>query len=131
MSWDATLSEIAEIKACPDCGRELEKPRRGESEVGWWNYTHNVAPMIYDALKAAGIELALEERWWQRLSGMTGADGREYLGKIVRQLEGDPARYRAMNPPNGWGDYDRLLGVLREMRDAAPEGGAFEWHASG
>ena len=39
-----------------------------------------------------------------------------------------------MNPPNGWGAYDGrdgLLGVLRNMRDAVPEGEASVWRVSG
>jgi hypothetical protein len=131
VSWDATLSEITEIKACTECGHELDKPRREESEIGWWNYTHNTAPMIYDALTAAGITLADDESWWKHLSGMSGTDGREYLAAIITQLEADPARYRPMSPPNGWGDYSGLLKVLREMRDAVPDDEATEWHVSG
>lgn len=33
-------------------------------------------------------------------------------------MEADPAAYRAMNPPNGWGDSDGALDVLRQFRDA-------------
>lgn len=134
MSWDATLYAVTEVTHCPECGHELEKPRREESEIGWWNYTHNVGPMIYRALEAAGIELAPEERWWQRLSGMSGTEGRGYLAGIIAQLEADPERFKAMNPPNGWGCYDGpngVLGVLRKMRDHVPEGEASTWHVSG
>lgn len=135
MSWDATLNEVTEIKNCLECGHELDKPRREQSEIGWWNYTHNVAPMIYDALKTAGIDLAEDESWWKHLSGMTGSDGKKYLDVIICQLEDNPEKYQAMNPPNGWGCYDGrdgLLGVLREMRDAVPEDETVtEWHVSG
>lgn len=134
MSWDASLSAVTEVTHCPDCGHELEKPRREKSEIGWWNYTHNTSRMIYDALAGAGIELTEDESWWRRLCGMCGTEGRDYLAAIVRQLECDAPRYRAMNPPNGWGSYDGphgLLAVLREMRDAVPEDVASEWHASG
>lgn len=134
MSWDATLYAVTEVKTCPDCGHPLDPARQEQSEIGWWNYTHNVAPMIYDALKLAGIELAGSESWWQRLSGMSGTGGRDYLAVIIRQLEADPERFRAMNPPNGWGCYDGrdgVLGVLRKMQDAVPDGEASIWHVSG
>ena len=134
MSWDATLYRVVKVDHCPDCGHELSPPRTEESELGWWNTTHNVAPMIYRALEAAGIPLAKEETWWQRFSGMTAGEGREYLSAVIVQLEADPERFQAMNPPNGWGSYDGLLEVLREMRDASAEAagdGEAVWHASG
>lgn len=105
MSWDATLTDD-----------------RGHTE-GDWNCTHNVAPMIYDAIERSSTIEPLTEResWYDRLNGMTGTDGRDYLTTIICALEADPARYEAMNPPNGWGSYDGLLGVLREMRDRVPD----------
>lgn len=49
----------------------------------------------------------------------------EKAGKIIKEgiekLEADPEHFRAMNPPNGWGSYDTLLPVLREIRDACFE----------
>lgn len=134
MSWDATLYAVTEVKDCTECGHELDKPRREESEIEWFNYTHNVAPMIYQALEGAGITLEDGESWWQRLSGMSGAEGRDYLAAIITRLEADPGRFRAMNPPNGWGCYDGphgVLGVLRKMRDSVPENERSVWHVSG
>lgn len=72
------------------------------------NITHNVARMwskagVYDALyESAGAEarttqLALE-------SG---------IGNMLC----DPDAFRALNPPNGWGDYDGALRFLREWAD--------------
>jgi hypothetical protein len=113
MSWDVYLTDD-----------------RGHTE-GDWNYTHNTNRMIAEALrKAAGIETpqgagllgrAIGPTWWDKLDGATGAEGREYLTLIIAGLESDPATFRAMNPPNGWGDYDRLLELLREMRDRVPD----------
>jgi hypothetical protein len=134
MSWDATLYAVTEVRNCTECGHELDKPRREESVIDDWNYTSNVSPMIYRALEGAGIALDTEEGWWQHLSGMSGPEGRDYLAAIIAQLEAGPERFRAMNPPNGWGCYDGphgVLGVLRKMRDAVPEGEASAWHVSG
>jgi len=92
-----------------------------------WNYTHNTNRMIAAAYKAATgedadqdtgpLELvaAIGPAWWKRLDGMSGMEGGRYLGKILAGLCADPDRYRAMNPDNGWGDYDSLLRVLQEM----------------
>lgn len=134
MSWDATLYAVAEVTHCAECGHELDKPREERSEVEWFNYTSNVAPMIYRALEGAGIGLEAEERWWQRLDGMSGPEGRDFLDAVITQLEADPERFRAMNPPNGWGCYDGpdgVLGVLRKMRDAVPDDEGSAWHVSG
>ena len=86
---------------------------------GWWNYTHNTAPMIYQVLKDAGTELDPGESWWKRLDGMTGPEAAAYLGQVIDGLEAEPGRFRAMNPENGWGDYDSLLMTLRSMRAAS------------
>lgn len=90
-----------------------------------WNYTNNVAPMIYAVLEDAGIELEpvtlarpYRETWWDRLNGMTGREGAAYLGQIIDGLERDPERFRAMNPANMRGDYDTLLDTLRAMKRA-------------
>lgn len=134
MSWDAWLFDD-----------------RGHSE-GEWNYTHNTSRMIYAVLEDAGIELAAETRpcvwfdedgighdapeghgtiaWYDHLNGMEGPQGAAFLHTIIRGLEADPARFRAMNPDNGWGDYDGLLKVLTDMRNAVPEWPT-TWHANG
>jgi hypothetical protein len=122
MSWDATLTDD-----------------RGHIE-GDWNYTHNCNGMIATALEAAGepavpecsgpLGPAIGPAWWDRLNGLPGPDGAALLNTIIHQLEADPARYRAMNPENGWGDYDSLLGLLVEMRDCVPEWPTV-WETSG
>ncbi len=59
--------------------------------------------------------------WWDLLHGRTGPEGAQLLDRIIKGLAADPERFRAMNPENGWGDYDSLLARLTEMRDAVPE----------
>jgi hypothetical protein len=51
----------------------------------------------------------------------SGSEGAALLDHVVRRLEADPGTYTAMNPSNGWGDYDGLLDVLRDMRRSVPE----------
>ncbi len=68
--------------------------------------------------------------WYEVLDGCSGPMGAELLDAAIRELEAHPALYRAMDPPNGWGSYDRLLPVLRGMRDAVPEWPTV-WEASG
>ena len=71
-----------------------------------WNYTHNVNPM------------------WRQLFGMTLGDllagkraGDTLLALQVGAavMERDIERYRAMNPPNGWGDADTALVSLQRL----------------
>ena len=58
---------------------------------------------------------------WSQLDGLPGPEGAALLDVIVKGLELEPARFRAMNPENGWGDYDSFVARLREMRAAVPE----------
>lgn len=72
------------------------------------NYTSNVARMWSDAL---GHRLA-------DFHDRTGGDCLDALNAAVDKLTADPARYRAMEPSNGWGDYDGALAYLTRLRDA-------------
>jgi hypothetical protein len=109
----------------------------GGCTQGEWNYTHNTNGMIAAALEAntrlkvarqTGLLIgpgilgaAIGPTWWRLLDGKSGPEGAHLLFDIVAGLERDPDRFRDMNPPNGWGDYDSLLDVLRDMRDRVPE----------
>ena len=135
MSWDAWLTDD-----------------RGHSE-GEWNYTHNCSGRVYVVLDEAGSKLPASTRpcrwldrttgewhdapnghgmvsWWEHLDGMAGPEGGAFLDRIIRGLEADPERFRAMNPKNGWGDYDSFVKVLTEMRNAVPEWPS-TWECSG
>jgi len=113
MSWDARLTDD-----------------RGHSE-GDWNHTHNTAQMIYATLSDDNeYQLDEKESWYNRLDGMSGPEGSDYIERIIGGLVSDPERFRAMNPSNGWGDYDSLVKVLKEMRNAVP-GWPTTWGASG
>jgi hypothetical protein len=114
VSWDACLELAADPVTLAD-----------------WNYTHNTNGMIAAAYEAVSGEATdqcggplgavIGAAWWKRLDGSGGKDGAAYLSQIVSGLEASPERFRAMNPENGWGDYDRLLTVLREMRDTGAQ----------
>jgi hypothetical protein len=104
MSWDISL-------LCNCCGHQIVDE----------NYTHNTSKMIYTVLREKGYELGDNESWWARLNGMSGPEGAAFLHLIIKGLEADPVRFRAMNPDNGWGDYDRLVGILSKMMLSVPE----------
>ena len=124
---------------------------RGHEE-GQWNYTHNTNRManavvdadvlkegarrwwlkrdrqdVIDRYEASGENYG---SWWDVLDGMSGPVGARFLDGIIRALEADPDRFRAMNPENGWGDFDSFVKVLTEMRNAVPEWPT-EWSVNG
>lgn len=136
MSWDADLIDVRPEEVRVDVDGDPYRP-----VLRFWNYTHNTNPMINAALDATGflrpvavgpydfdqagsLVIAQEPRvlpWWSALDGLPGPEGAALLHRIIRELEADPIRFEALNPPNGWGDYDSLLGALREMRASVPE----------
>lgn len=113
--------------------------QRGQ-EGATWGYTHNTSRMIYAVLRDEGYELPTSRlrvlngcgraTWWEHLNGTSGPEGARFLHLIVGGLERDPDRFRALNPENGWGDYDGLVVLLREMRASVPEWPT-TWEASG
>jgi hypothetical protein len=76
------------------------------AEVG--NYTSNVARMWGDAL---GHSLG-------DLKDKNAGDSLPALTAAVDRMLANPDHYRAMEPSNGWGDYDGALSYLRGLRDA-------------
>lgn len=64
------------------------------------------------------------------LDGRTGSDGLRILAAVVARWDEDPDRFRAMNPPNGWGDFDRLREVFADMIVSASTETPLVWEAS-
>lgn len=69
-------------------------------------YTYNVSPMFYDAMGGEGI---------RGLDGKLGRDALPLLRSAIEKMAGNPEKYRAMNPENGWGNYDGALRLLRDL----------------
>jgi len=140
MSWDADLYTPIESAVLTTSGGRRQAFEDIRLVHGSWNFTHNTSPMIYRTLPVVvpGWEDApahpldgTRTRWYDLLNGATGADGAELLDRIVNCLMEAPEMFRAMNPSNGWGDYDSLLDVLAEMRDAGRAHPTATWAASG
>ncbi|MFD7554150.1 hypothetical protein ACFV9E_06370 [Streptomyces sp. NPDC059835] len=72
------------------------------------NYTVNVARMWTDAL---GHSLG-------DLKGTNAGDSQPALAAAIDRMTANPDRYRAMEPANGWGDYEGALAYLTALRDA-------------
>ncbi len=126
MSWDADL---------------LIPGEEDEYNPYCWNYTHNTNGMINQALHtqragekynvASAVLFGTAPSWWRLLDGMSGDAGHVLLAAIVHELEATPVYYRMQNPDNGWGSYDSLLRVLRQMRDRSAEHPEAQWAVSG
>lgn len=67
------------------------------------NLTHNLTRMA--------SECGLYEAIWrpEEIGAVCARDIVNLLDDGIGKLKGDPDRYKAMNPPNGWGCYDVLL----------------------
>ena len=71
------------------------------------NYTSNCAPMW----RHAGADL-------REFDEAPASEAAGPLAEAVKRMETDPDTYRAMNPPNGWGDYEGALAFLRKIAEA-------------
>ena len=80
-------------------------PRR-VAGTGWdyesVNVTYNLTPM----LREAGMQS------WRDFHGMRAEDAAPLWEAVIAELRRDPAKYQALNPPNGWGTYDGVLEAL-------------------
>ena len=82
------------------------------TQVYWGNITHN----LNDMAREAGI---YEHLWRPDEIGITHAVQLiEPLRTGLLLLRRDPERFRAFNPPNGWGDYDGLVHFVANYLDA-------------
>lgn len=70
-----------------------------------WNYTYNIQPMT----ARAGLHSLTE------LDGMLCLEAYPIVQNVIRRMEAEPEGYRALNPSNGWGDYDGFLARLRDL----------------
>jgi len=86
---------------------EATEPYASSVEIG--NITYNIAPMWVVALGGAGI---------RRFEGAPGVEAAGPLSEGVERMRADPATYRAMNPPNGWGNYEGALEYLDRLARA-------------
>lgn len=85
------------------------------------NYTSNAARMWGAALGHCLADLK-DKSAGESLPALTAA---------VDRMISDPEHYRAMEPSNGWGDYEGALAYLRSLRDAClvhPKAVIHIWH---
>jgi DNA repair exonuclease SbcCD ATPase subunit len=79
------------------------------------NVTHNLNKMA----EVVGLYKIL---WYPEEVGITSASQMiEPLEKAIKELEANPEKYKAYNPPNGWGDYGIFVSFCRSMLSTCRE----------
>ena len=73
-----------------------------------FNLTYNLTPMLC----AAGMPA------WSEFIGMRAGDAGPIWQSVADELRRDPDRYKDLNPPNGWGDYDGAVEVISALAAA-------------
>jgi hypothetical protein len=64
------------------------------------------------------------------IDGMTGEQAYEKLSHARNELERHPHEFIALNPKNGWGDYDGFLDFINGCIKASLENPALIWSSS-
>jgi len=73
------------------------------------NYTYNCSVMLKEAV---GVQLSDMHGWEARRVA-------EILRTAICDMMTNPAKYEALNPPNGWGDAKGWRAFLQEIHDAS------------
>jgi hypothetical protein len=92
----------------PSCDKDDCTCPSSDSDL---NVTRNLTPMLREAglFRVEGFQGDLLGAPCSELAGI--ADG------TLRTLEADPDRFKALNPANGWGDYEGAVDFVRRLRD--------------
>jgi hypothetical protein len=81
------------------------------NEVFWRNYTSNVGGMF----GKASVGIWYDENIVPRYKDFPCPVMKAVAKLIIRSMRSDPGTYEAMNPKNGWGDYDGALKFMRAI----------------
>lgn len=113
MSADIWL-EYGQERVVVDASLDAEMrgmvPMRSPASVDdtTFHLTYNLSPM----LRAAGMPA------WKSFIGMRAGEAGPTWQTVADTLRADPERFKAMNPPNGWGDYDGAVEVISALAAA-------------
>lgn len=84
-----------------------------EVEIFDGNITYNLAPMYYKCID--------KEIGFKKLNGMNCMEALPILNNAIADLIEHKEEYVKLNPDNGWGSYDELLKLLKDMRSCCEE----------
>lgn len=79
------------------------------------NYTWNVGPMFYKALENSSYEKEGTIYFWDK---MKAADVGLRCRRILCKFNESPDDYIALNPENGWGDFEGAKNFIQKIKDA-------------
>ena len=92
------------------------------------NYTSNVGPMFYACIPAGnGGRYDVHGRQTEYTTGIPGLSGlptervAELLGQGIAAMVERADEMQALNPPNGYGNYDAALEWLCGLKDACEQ----------
>lgn len=112
---DGAMREISREEwdeRCPGRDPVIFRASEESQEVYWRNITHNLGRMA----DAAGIYKAL---WRPDENDITtAAQLIDPLTDGLMRLRDDPVKFKALNPENGWGDYDGLVNFVQDYLQA-------------
>lgn len=77
--------------------------------------------MLRKALQSCGLEFEADEKWFDKLSGLTALEGRDLLDVLLDELDRDWASYQDTVKDEWWNGPDSLRAALYEMRNTAQE----------
>ena len=79
------------------------------------NITHNLGKMAQEA--------GLYEYLWrpEEIEIIKAGQLIDYLREGLHRLKSDPEKFKAFNPPNGWGTYEGLVEFVQNYLDACYE----------
>lgn len=76
------------------------------------NYTYNVSPMYYKAFGEGGI---------YSLSAMAGHTAAPFIKGAITTMRENENEYKALNPSNGFGDYEGAITYLAKILHGCEE----------
>jgi len=101
------ISNLYEKKRAIEVEIEHLEEACEDAELASLNITHNLCEM------AKALEL-YEVLWHPEEIGITSAAKMiPFLEKGIKELETNPGKYKAFNPPNGWGNYEIFVNFCR------------------
>lgn len=108
--WLEYDGEAVVVDESPEAEFRAMVPMRSAAEIDdtTFNVTYNLSPMLW----AAGMPE------WATFIGMKAAEAGPIWRAVADELRRDPDKYKAMNPPNGWGTYEGAVRVISGLADA-------------
>ena len=94
------LDLCLKTEVCPHCGRE-------DSPDFEWNYTYNVSKMWYEVFPESNKMIDID--------GMTCKESLPRLEHLRDTIKADPDKFKAMNPPNGYGCYESFVEAVERL----------------